>query len=64
MADAAKKTAAKKAEPELEVEAPAKAEEVKAEPEKAPAKAEPELQVHAGGHVLTEDVGWVVEEEG
>jgi len=67
-----KKAAAK---PEPVKEAPAKAEPVKAEEKPVEAvdsppaasaapKVEPAPEpVKAGGHVLTEDVGWVVEEE-
>jgi len=49
-----------KPEPEVEVEAPKKTVAAK-----AAAKAEPKPEpVRAGGHVLTEDTGWAVEEEG
>lgn len=56
----AKKAAAK---PEPVEEAPVKAEEKPVEKKAAaPAAPEPEPAVHAGGHVLTEDKGWVPEE--
>lgn len=54
--------------PEPEAEPVTEAEPVPAEaddspqPEPASAAPEPEPAIHAGGHVLTEDKGWVPEE--
>ena len=47
-------------------EPPEKVAPVKAEPKKAAPKKEepaPDPRVHAGGHVLTDDTGWELEEE-